>query len=52
MALNKDVKANLVKKFGKDQNDTGSIEVQRAKADLRQSKQLQKAQQLLLQISL
>ena len=28
MALNKDVKAELVKKFGKDQNDTGSIEVQ------------------------
>jgi len=28
MALNKDVKAELVKKFGKDQNDTGSVEVQ------------------------
>ena len=28
MALNKDLKAELVKKYGKDQNDTGSIEVQ------------------------
>ena len=28
MALNKDVKAELIKKYGKDQNDTGSIEVQ------------------------
>ena len=28
MALNKERKAELVKKFGKDQNDTGSIEVQ------------------------
>ncbi len=28
MALNKDVKAELVKKYGKDGNDTGSIEVQ------------------------
>ena len=28
MALTKDVKADLVKKFGKDEKDTGSIEVQ------------------------
>ena len=28
MALNKDLKADLVKKFGKDEKDTGSIEVQ------------------------
>ncbi len=28
MALTKDKKAELVKKYGKDQNDTGSIEVQ------------------------
>ena len=28
MALNKEVKADLVKKFGKDEKDTGSIEVQ------------------------
>ncbi len=28
MALSKEKKANLVKKFGKDANDTGSIEVQ------------------------
>ncbi len=28
MALSKDVKAKLVKKYGKDENDTGSIEVQ------------------------
>jgi len=28
MALTKERKAELVKKFGKDQNDTGSIEVQ------------------------
>lgn len=28
MALSKEKKAELVKKFGKDQNDTGSIEVQ------------------------
>ena len=28
MALNKDVKADLVKKYGKDGKDTGSIEVQ------------------------
>ena len=28
MALNKNVKADLVKKFGKDEKDTGSIEVQ------------------------
>ncbi len=28
MALDKDKKAELVKKYGKDENDTGSIEVQ------------------------
>jgi len=28
MALNKDLKADLVKKFGKDEKDTGSVEVQ------------------------
>lgn len=28
MALTKEKKAKIVKKFGKDQNDTGSIEVQ------------------------
>ena len=28
MAISKDVKAKLVKKYGKDENDTGSIEVQ------------------------
>ena len=28
MALAKDVKADLVKQFGKDEKDTGSIEVQ------------------------
>ena len=28
MALDKNVKADLVKKFGKDEKDTGSIEVQ------------------------
>ena len=28
MALNKDLKADLVKKFGKDEQDTGSVEVQ------------------------
>lgn len=28
MALSKDVKAKLVKKYGKDEKDTGSIEVQ------------------------
>ena len=28
MALTKEKKAELVKKFGKDENDTGSIEVQ------------------------
>lgn len=28
MALTKEAKAELVKKFGKDENDTGSIEVQ------------------------
>jgi len=28
MALTKDVKADLVKKFGKSEKDTGSIEVQ------------------------
>lgn len=28
MALNKEKKAELVKKFGKDEKDTGSIEVQ------------------------
>ena len=28
MALNKDLKADLVKKYGKDENDTGSVEVQ------------------------
>ena len=28
MALNKEKKADLVKKFGKDEKDTGSIEVQ------------------------
>ena len=28
MALNKEKKAELVKKFGKNENDTGSIEVQ------------------------
>ena len=28
MALTKDKKAEIVKKFGKDANDTGSIEVQ------------------------
>ena len=28
MALNKDLKADLVKKFGKSEKDTGSIEVQ------------------------
>lgn len=28
MALTKEKKAEIVKKFGKDQNDTGSIEVQ------------------------
>ena len=28
MALNKDLKTDLVKKFGKDEKDTGSIEVQ------------------------
>ena len=28
MALTKEVKAELVKKFGKGENDTGSIEVQ------------------------
>ena len=28
MALNKEKKAELVKKFGKNDNDTGSIEVQ------------------------
>lgn len=28
MALTKENKAEIVKKFGKDQNDTGSIEVQ------------------------
>ena len=28
MALNKDLKLDLVKKFGKDEKDTGSVEVQ------------------------
>ena len=28
MALNKDLKADLVKKYGKDEKDTGSVEVQ------------------------
>ena len=28
MALDKKIKADLVKKFGKDEKDTGSIEVQ------------------------
>ena len=28
MALDKNIKADLVKKFGKDEKDTGSIEVQ------------------------
>ena len=28
MAVNKDLKAELVKKFGKDEKDTGSVEVQ------------------------
>ena len=28
MALNKDLKSDLVKKFGKDEKDTGSVEVQ------------------------
>ena len=28
MALNKELKADLVKQFGKDEKDTGSIEVQ------------------------
>ena len=28
MALTKEKKSELIKKFGKDQNDTGSIEVQ------------------------
>ena len=28
MALNKNLKADLVKKFGKDEKDTGSVEVQ------------------------
>ena len=28
MALNKDVKANIVKKYAQSKNDTGSVEVQ------------------------